>query len=161
MFEKLVRKGGHKDFKINQGAENAAYLPVTTPEFPRGIPVIADRLAVGWIPILHDPGSIVNKLFGRLIPKPPKEGAVIQKTLYGPLREALTEAWPDQHATADPDKISGFWQKCQEYTRREISPGNPVLVAGWVEKTGSGSKSGIAASAAEKYKAELKGSLHL
>lgn len=160
-MERMMKHISTDSMTINQGAANAAYLPITTPEFPRGIPVVADRMAVGWKPLFHDPKSIVTRLFGRLMPQPAKEGATIQKELYAPLREAMAEAWPDQAQAADPEKMGKFWQRCHEFTKREVSPGKPALVAGWVEKVGAEGKNGLAANAAEKYKAELKGNLHL
>lgn len=154
-LERALKNFGAGSLKINQGAENAAYLPIATAEFPRGIPVIADRMAAGWVPLFHDQGSMVNRLFGGMLPQPPKEGAVIQKKLYAPLRDALNEAWPNTKGRADPEKMQSFWKKCQEFVTREVSPGHTALEAGWQARVGASGKSGIAATAAEKYMQQM------
>ena len=146
---------GDNPVLFDQGSANSAYLPIKTIEFPNGIPVIADRLAAGYVPIFQDSGSPLSKLFG----KQKEPSAPLQDKLYGPLKKAFREAWSDTSKNADPEKMRAFWEKCHQLTQHghtsEVN--EPVLTAGWASKVASGqiTKRSMAEQAAAGYSGQL------
>lgn len=51
----------------------------------------------------------------------------IQGTLFKPLRDCFSAAWPETQAKPDHRKMAAFWQTCREMTEKKI------LVAGWLD----------------------------
>jgi hypothetical protein len=87
------------------GARNVGLLPVKTVEFPDGVPVVIDRLAVDelsrsarWLQRILPVKGIVNRNDA-------------QEKLYGDLRAAFNTAW--EGGAAASEKISGFWRAMQ------------------------------------------------
>jgi hypothetical protein len=92
---------------------NTGLLPFKTPSFPKGIPVVIDRLAVNRFKHSLSP---LKTHFSRTSP---------QKALYVPLKNAFKAAWPEGQAQPDPEKMRDFWQLCA----KNVTAG--ILVAGW------------------------------
>jgi len=99
---------------------NRGRVPVSTPEFPDGIPVVIDRLAVRKFK-----NSIAPV---RMALEESRAAAALaaQDALYAPLAEAVAAGWDD------PKKMKAFWRLC----RRFLAEGK--LVEGWREKWAAG-----------------------
>ena len=126
------------NFWDSEGVDNIGRLPVKTPRFPEGVPVVIDRLAVVRLSRSIEPVREELKVHAR-------EAAEAQKNLYAPLRRAFAAAWEGT------GKMESFWSLCQFYV------GENKLVAGWNEaKDGDSHKSLAAAKAAKIYAARLQ-----
>jgi hypothetical protein len=97
----------------DQQTGNNGYLPLKTPEFPKGVPVVIDRLAVEWL------NKEVEPVRKALANDP-------QQKLYADLRQAFADAWPEGSALPDTDKMKEFWQLCRQ------AKDEGRLVSGWV-----------------------------
>jgi hypothetical protein len=102
----------------DDGAHNIGRLPFKTPQFPEGLPIVIDRLAVSK---MSEHLAPVKKLLEIMkLEKDP------QQHLYGKLSEAFHDAW---HSTGgDTAKIAAFWNKCAASVK------DGTLIAGWNEK---------------------------
>ncbi len=93
---------------------NTGFLPLKTPEFPNGYPVVIDRAAVECL--TEETWEIAEALY-RI-----KDD---QRKFYTPYRLALLDAWPEGAPSADTAKIKAFREMCKEGRRRGD------LVQGW------------------------------
>lgn len=127
----------------DDGARNIGILPFKTPSFPKGVPVVIDRLAVsGLSESLKQIKEALEKI-GH--PQDP------QKQLYAPLRDALKNAWPDLKKDPDPDKMKLFWQMCRQYAEEG------KLVAGWTtDRNPKNRKQYTAKTAATHFDRKIK-----
>jgi hypothetical protein len=100
---------------FDRGVRNIGRLPITTPTFPEGVPVIIDRLAVRKL--MDSTAPIAEALKN----KQSLEAEQAQEKLYGPLRKTFETAWPE------PQKMQQFWQQCEQGVKEG------KLVAGWNE----------------------------
>jgi hypothetical protein len=127
---------------------NSGRLPVKTPSFPEGVPVVIDRLAVRKL-------SDSIKDVSQALKQAAQEAREAQKALYGPLKSAFRDAWPDA------EKLKTFWDMCRRYVREG------KLIAGWNEAKeeailyGGVCKPFRARKAAELYSERLKADLKL
>ena len=94
------------------GTRNNGLLPIKTPSFPKGIPVVIDRLAVKR---LADSIKPIRQALNEVA----SEAQLAQEILYAPLRRAFDQAWPDAQ------KMEQFWKLCTLY----VAEGK--LIAGW------------------------------
>ena len=101
---------------------NSGLVPIRTPLFPEGIPVVIDR---GAVRELTGGLSYVRTLLGIFKSKKAREAATVQEELYKPLRDAFDEAWPDKSELPDTLKMKRFWNLCESYTKEG------KLAAGW------------------------------
>jgi hypothetical protein len=121
--------------------DNIGRLPIRTPLFPEGVPVVIDRLAATRLFRNAEPVREALKAYAQ-------EAMKAQEKLYAPLRRAFDKAWPDAR------KMKKFWALCE----RGVQEGR--LVAGWNEaKMGDDFKSQGAAQAAKHYEFRLKRSI--
>ncbi len=118
----------------DKGIRNIGLMPVKTPRFSEGIPVVIDRLAVSRLTQNMVPVRRALKKLGDKVLKRPegmseevREAVEAQEQLYAPLRQAFNEAWPDQSVPADAGKMKQFWDMCSGYVQEG------KLVAGWRE----------------------------
>lgn len=136
------------DYKLS----NIGRIPIHTVKFPDGMPVVVDRLAVKKLTASI---NFVRRALDLFRDYSQGEAAKAEEELYGPLRHAFKEAWPD------PGKMKQFWSLCERYTREG------KLVAGWnqpqsedarheVCRYGDNRKTGEAAWAAKAYDVRLK-----
>ncbi len=127
------------DFVYLYNTGNVGVLPVKLPAFPKGIPVVIDRLSVRALS--ETAASIKIALDEMEVKEDP------QKKLYGPLRKAFNAAWPVKSKPADPAKMKEFWQLCQASVKKG------VLIAGWdhAENDAEDYKQGAAADSAHHY----------
>lgn len=98
---------------------NNGLRPFKTAIFPRGIPIVIDRLAVkllsdGVAPIMHSLWDAADK-----------DAAEADKFLYAPLVKAWQEAWQDPATLPDKEKMQAFFALCEQH----LCEGK--LVAGW------------------------------
>lgn len=126
------------------GSRNVGLLPIKTPSFLQGIPVVIDRSAVSGL--TNSVSEIKAALEKIGLPQDPQE------LLYAPLRAALAEAWPDPEKPAAPDKMQAFWQMCRQYAEEG------KCVAGWNEKCRPDDivKKTAAASAARRFDRKIE-----
>lgn len=115
----------------DSGLMNVGILPVKTPDFPNGIPVVIDRLAVRK---LSRSANIISKAV--------QEASLKEEEFYAPLRQAFLQAWPAGAENPDASKMKAFWAICHDYARAG------KLVAGW---SGAESQNSSAKDAAKKY----------
>lgn len=118
---KLRREG--VDF-WDDGLRNIGRVPVKTPSFPAGIPVVVDRLAVRELTQKVSPlKKALKDITGitRREEKECKEAQTAEENLYRPLQESFAAAWPDRK------KMKDFWALCVQYVA------NGGLVTGWNE----------------------------
>lgn len=99
---------------------NFGYLPMATPEFPDGIPVLIDREgksvslkldvsgAKGFVGALVKPSSQSHDWDANSSPY-----TLMQEMLYTPLQRAFQKAWPEGKAYPDTIKLAEFWSKCR------------------------------------------------
>lgn len=110
-----LKKSG-VEFFDKGGSSNMGMLPIRSEAYPKGIPVVIDRLAVRHARrenyALKD---IFNDMGTR---RDPQE-------IYAPLRAAIKDAWPDQAGEADAAKMAAFWRLCEDFVR------DGKLIAGW------------------------------
>lgn len=141
-------KQGHAFW--DQGLANVGLLPVKTPRFPEGIPIVIDRLAVKKL--TESTEAIRQAIAGIEVGNDEiQEAAEAQERLYAPLRLAFDEAW------ADGSKMPQFWNLCQEYVREG------KLVAGWNHPEGMDTpeKALMVVKTAAGYEKRLKSSAEL
>ena len=118
---------------------NFGIMPIKTPSFPEGIPVVIDRGAVESLTFS------VKAIGAELQKKNAQEAAQAQASLYDPLRQAFSEAWKDT------GKMRQFWDLCRRYVREE------KLIAGWEEaQAESYTKTGTAERLGRAYEDRLK-----
>lgn len=91
------------------GPRNIGLMPIKTTQFPEGVPVVIDRLAVAK---LSNSAGLARKVLDKEIVK-------MQRKLYGPLQRSFKDTWPD------PEKMKQFWSLCEQYVAEE------KLIAGW------------------------------
>lgn len=119
-----------------RGFCNSGRVPVKTPSFPKGVPVVIDRLAV-------------RKLTGNIKPvrlalkKRAQEAAQAQEKLYGPLRKTFKNSWPNA------PKMARFWALCQRFVQEG------KLIAGWNESEPDNGKAEEAIEVAGQYEIRL------
>lgn len=125
---------------------NLGLLPLQTPSFPKGIPVVLDRLAIaGWTKNLSAIKTALGKMGLRQDP---------QNILYAPLKKALRAAWPESAPRANTQAMRRFWSLCQEFKAAG------KLIAGWEAPTKK-IKPAQAARAARSYDLLWRMSGHL
>ena len=117
-IEAALRRTGAKLY--DAGCSNLGRLPIATPEFPDGIPVVIDRLAVKRLT-----GSTRN--IARAIENMGVDIAP-QKTLYADLKKKFRHAWPKGADAPHPERMLEFWAAMRQARAAGI------LVAGWNEK---------------------------
>lgn len=127
----------------DEGAQNVGLVPLALPQFPGGIPIVVDRLAVGSLPpnLPPSPSSVTLSSQEDLAAAQEAEEA-----LYGPLRDAFAEG------LKTPAKMKGFWQMCADY----VAKGK--MIAGWNDERVydfEDAKPEIAGQKAEQYNARL------
>lgn len=118
---------------IDQQSENTGLLPVRTPDFPRGVPVVIDRLAVAR---LDEEISAEKKTLSR-------QAKEAQKKLYKPLRTAFRRAH-------DKGRMRDFWMACR------VAKIEGVLIDGWnsdVDRDVKARRVPVIAAAYEKMRA--------
>ena len=91
---------------------NIGILPIKMPNFPEGVPVVIDRLAVEK---LSGFTGIIKTALGKEVEK-------AQAELYMPLSDSFISAWNNL------SKMDSFWQLCEKY----VAEGK--LVVGWNNK---------------------------
>ena len=99
---------------FDSGIRNLGRLPIKTPSFPEGVPVVIDRLAVRK---LSDSIKPVQQALTQEV----LEAVQAQETLYGPLKKAF------ENAGMEPQKMQQFFKLCEQ----NVKEGK--LVAGWNE----------------------------
>ena len=127
------------------GIRNMGRIPIKSCQFPNGIPVVIDRLAV--ISLSNSVAAIKRSLGNGQSAKKARAAAALQKELYGPLQQSFSDAWPDTQ------KMKQFWALCQLYTKRGS------LVKGWNEagaKNSDDGKSKITSKKASTYGLRLR-----
>lgn len=129
----------------DRGARNIGLLPLKDEAFPRGFPVVIDR---GAVSLLTKETTQVAALLDADDP---------QEILYGDLKQAFREAWPEGQKDPDTQKMQACWSMCRDY----VAQGK--LVAGWNEWENPKSryedkfpKTSEAQRAAAKYTARMK-----
>ena len=90
---------------------NSGYLPVKTADFPKGIPIVIDRLAV----------MNLNKSSDRIRTALSKKVELIQDELYSPLRKSFSKEWHSNSGFKD------FFDLCQQFKE------DKKLNLGWLE----------------------------
>lgn len=120
IVDRAIEASGGANFWDTQEL-NTGILPVRTPAFPDGIPVVIDRPAVS---ALTESVLDVKKALGEMsVEEDP------QPVVYARLRQALDAAFAQGVDNPDKEKVRDFWRLCREEVR------NGVLVAGWKEKS--------------------------
>lgn len=134
---------------------NVGMIPLQTPRFPDGVPVIIDRLSVSRFWLVTKPVRDVLGLTRKLSNLFHGATDDFQAAFYGPLRRALQNAGPDICAgKSTAIQVERFWQLCAKYKREG------KLVAGWLtaqdpEILGS-YKSMDAKAASQRYACRFK-----
>lgn len=127
--------GNGFDGKYNTG--NVGILPFKTPEFPKGIPVMIDRLAATQL--TKSVKGIKDALAEMGVKADP------QKALYAALRKELRAAYGDAAA------MKKFWKLCEKQTQKGL------LIAGWDHlENDDGWKQEAAADTAFHFDAKVK-----
>lgn len=128
---------------------NAGRLPVVTPGFPDGFPVVIDRLAVRR---LSEGAGLAKLLMGGLFSKHKMEDDV-QARFYAPVRAAFASAWPQDADAPDAEKMKAFWQICADQKEQG------KLLDGWNHGTHTAQcdRIYVAQSAAHHYGAQVRG----
>lgn len=136
-FLKKALKEEGVDF-WDDGVPNIGHLPLATPEFPEGVPVVIDRLAVRR---LTNAAKSIRPMLD------------IQEKIYGSLRLAFANAWPE--GMDFPVAMTGFWEKCHDFRLAG------KLVDGWNETVPAGKYSRVAKvqQAALRYGQRLAASM--
>jgi hypothetical protein len=129
------------------GAKNMGRLPIKTPHFPDGVPVVIDRPSV--YRLTEDSMELREALLRKKQDDAAKyrEAAEIQKKLYAPLQQLFRECW------SEPRRMERFWKECASFVQQG------KLVAGWNETDDDSvneGKTSYAAGVAHHYAARLK-----
>ncbi|MCE9507933.1 MAG: hypothetical protein K8R48_06440 [Alphaproteobacteria bacterium] len=138
--DSLKEQGLHFwDYKFS----NIGLIPVKTVNFPRGIHVVIDRLAVAK---LSESVAPVREALKALH----DEAAAAVENFYAPMRKGLSDAW------SDPKKVGEFWALCQKGVKEgKLVPGwnAPVEDEVYYERCDHGNNDKIYAAkkAAEAY----------
>lgn len=114
---------------------NNGRLPVKTPSFPEGVPIVIDRLAVRKL-------SLETLKVSEALRVAADEALEAQRALYAPLKTAWKEGWPQK------EKMGAFWQLCRDY----VAEGK--LVVGWKDYPEEGNLYG---GFSKPYRARLTG----
>lgn len=117
---------------------NVGRLPFKISYFPKGVPVVIDRLAVRKV--TGGTFKISQKLKERSL-RMAARAAKAQDDVFKPLRQALDEGY-------GTDQIQKFWALCEKYVEDKL------LVAGWnatYETVTASDKSAISIEAARHY----------
>lgn len=148
LFQKLPQSGvGMWDFQIC----NAGVLPIRLPQFPDGVPVVIDRLAVERLSGAVQETKDALAVFGL--------ASDVQQLTYGELKNSFAKAWPQGQDNPDPQAFKDFLQLCI----RHKSLGH--LVSGWARDPKAGqndrmyedTKRSWAADAGYLYAMQIKG----
>lgn len=129
----------------DEGVRNIGRLPVKTPSFPKGVPVVVDRLAVRNLTgDIHPVAKALNDVMGitRREEEKRREAAAAEEKLYGPLRKCFAAVETGEKTMKD------FWRLCEDYARQG------KLVAGWDQNSAwsfASSKGTLAKMAAKTY----------
>lgn len=115
---------------FGDATRNVGMIPYKMRGFPKGVPVVIDRLAVGRL------SQSLVKVARSLNAQDPQE------LMYGSLKRMFTAVWSEN---PDPAEMSRFWEKCLE------SKKHGKLVAGWNEYYGDSDKSREAPKIAAAY----------
>lgn len=122
----------------DQQPDNAGFIPLRTLEYPQGFPVVIDRLAVDKLSKAIEP--VKKALRGWGFDKDPQE------ILYHDIKQRFAEAWPQDSAAPDAQKLAAFWQACAA----KLQMGH--LVKGWtIPAEGEMFKRDMAAEASRAY----------
>ncbi len=127
---------------------NFGRMPVNMPQFPDGIPIVIDRGAVENL----SRGNVVRIKTALGLKKQDqlaRDAAKAEEELYGPLRHAFNDAWPDKAGPADAAKMRQFLDLCADYKRAG------KLVAGWDTPDAEG-KTALAGKVAGFYEQLLR-----
>lgn len=98
-------------------AENAGYLPVKTPEFPNGIPVVIDEPSVKAL--TDDIAAIFARPLDEKQRAAQRAARNIQDDLFAPARRAFRQALD----TCGPDgkpAMRDFWDICRDMKKRGL-----------------------------------------
>lgn len=102
----------------DDGVTNIGLLPFKTAQYPEGVPVVIDRLAVdklgAGIASVKDALAVFNL-------------SEDMQARYQPLKDAFAAAWPEGAPVPDSNAFAAFFAKCDEFKARGD------LVAGWAE----------------------------
>lgn len=115
LVEKLPQTG--VDF-WDDGVTNIGLLPFTTPEYPDGVPVVIDRLAVDKLGDAVAPVKDALAVFGL---------TEDMQARYQPLKDAFDAAWPEGADIPAQAGFAQFKQMCVEFKQRGD------LVTGWAQ----------------------------
>lgn len=119
---------------------NVGILPLATPFFPDGVPVVIDRLAVQK---LSAAAEVAGCALNRMVSASLKEA---ENAYYKPFAERFTAAWRQPlKAPADPQKMKAFWDYCAD----QAFEGK--LIPGWKQNGAQSGKPGAAAAAGLNY----------
>ena len=102
----------------DDGVTNIGLLPFKTEQYPEGVPVVIDRLAVDKLSDDIAPVAQALDAFG------------LQKDMqahYQPLKDAFANAWPENAKMPDAQGFAHFLSLCEEFKARGD------LIAGWAE----------------------------
>lgn len=131
----------------DDGVTNIGLLPFTTPEYPEGVPVVIDRLAVDKL------GAGVAPVKDALLAFGLQEDMQVR---YQPLKDAFSAAWPQDADVPDTTAFARFFKVAEEFKSRG------ELVAGWAAQDNKNSgdsfedaKSRKVADAGETYAQQI------
>lgn len=110
---RLMFEGG-LDF-FDDGIHNVGLLPVKTPKYPRGVPVVIDRLSVL---VLTEKSDRVGKALKSIGCKEDPQ------KIYAPLRKAFMKS-QKKDKTLNPAGVKKFWRLCRKFREQG------KLVDGW------------------------------
>lgn len=110
-LKQQLAKDGYSFF--DNPLRNVGRLPLYSPDFPDGQPVVIDRLATIFC---HSAENKLQALMPRFNP---------QDVIYSDLHEKFHAAWSDHSKPADPEKMRQFWQACA------VAKAEGRLIAGW------------------------------
>lgn len=120
---------------------NGGYLPLSTPKYPHGIPIVIDHGAVteAFLTTYHI--RTLLKKHGILKSRQPENP---QDALYKELREHFHNAWPDTAKTPDHALLDKAWALCVSKTKEEIKlhdgTNTTLLTADWKNMGQKGKK---------------------
>ncbi len=121
LFEKLPQSGVSMwDFQVC----NAGVLPIRLPQFPDGVPVVIDRLAVERLSEGTREVKDALSVFGL--------AQDVQQMAYGALKQSFATAWPQGQDKPDPQAFRDFLQQCIRHK------GLGHLVSGWARDPNAG-----------------------
>lgn len=115
---------------LGDATRNIGMMPIKMPGFPKGVPVVVDRLAVARLSA--GAADVRRKL----------TAADPQERLYGPIRRLFEKVWLEE---VKPENITEFWLKCCQAKEQG------KLVPGWNEYYGDDDKSRAASKIAASY----------